>query len=76
MLYSVTNFEDWEVKMIQTLIKNNDLAGKYVAMKSFEDATVIGSGDSPKEAYDEAQREGYKEPVITFIPVKDMVQIY
>jgi hypothetical protein len=62
--------------MIQVLIKNNDLAGKYVALKSFEDATVIGSGDSPKEAYDEAQREGHKEPVITYIPVKDMVQIY
>ena len=62
--------------MTQVLIKNNDLAGKYVAFKSFEDSTVIGSGDSPKEAYDEAQREGYKEPVITFVPVKDMAQIY
>ena len=62
--------------MIQVLIKNNDLAGKYVALKSFEDSTVMGSGDSPKEAYDEAQREGYKEPVITYIPTKDMVQIY
>ena len=47
-----------------------------MALKSFEDSTVIGCGDSPKKAYDEAQRKGYKEPVITYIPTKDMVQIY
>ncbi|MCL4322765.1 MAG: DUF5678 domain-containing protein [Deltaproteobacteria bacterium] len=62
--------------MIQTLIKNNDFAGKYVAMKSFEDSTVVGYGESPKEASDKAKEKGYKEPVIAFLPSKDTVQIY
>lgn len=62
--------------MVQTLVQSNDFIGKYLAMKSFEDATIVGSGNSPKEAYDEAQKQGYNEPVIAFMPVKGMVQIY
>ncbi|MFA5144035.1 MAG: DUF5678 domain-containing protein [Candidatus Omnitrophota bacterium] len=62
--------------MIQTLINSNNYDGRYVALKSFKDHTVVGDGDTPKEAHDKAVGKGIKAPVITFIPLKDMVQIY
>ena len=62
--------------MIQTLIQSSNFSGRYVAMKSFQDHTVIGDGATPKEAYDKALQKGCKEPVVTFMPTKDMVQIY
>ena len=66
-----------EVKnMIKTLLKNNNFNGKYVAMKTFEDHTVIADGVTPQEAYEKAAKIGCKNPVVVFIPTKGMVQIY
>ncbi len=62
--------------MIKTLLKNNDFNGKYVAMKTFADHTVIADGATPQEAYEKAAKIGFRDPVVTFIPIKDMVQIY
>lgn len=62
--------------MIQTLIQSSNFNGRYVAMKSFSDHTVIGDGATPQEAHDKALQKGHKSPVITFVPAKDMVQIY
>ena len=39
-------------------------SGKYVALKSFEDDTVISSGDHINEVYKKAAKKGYKNPVI------------
>lgn len=62
--------------MIQTLIRNSAFNGKYVAIRGFGDRKVIDSGATPKEAYDKAVKKGYKNPLIMFVPIKDMVQIY
>ena len=62
--------------MEQTLLKGKKYNGRYVAIKDFNDATVIGDGLSPREAYESAIKEGFLEPVILFVPHKDMVQIY
>lgn len=62
--------------MIQTIIKTNKYDGKYIALKDFKDHTVISEGQTPQEAYKNAQDKGCKDPVITFVPIKDMVQIY
>jgi len=62
--------------MIQTLIKNNDYNGKFVAMKDFNDTKVISDGVTPQEAYSKAVEKGYSDPVVAFVPLKDMVQIY
>ena len=62
--------------MIQTLLGDNHLSGKYVAMKSFSDHTVVGEGETPKEAHDKASKKGYENLVVTFVPIKDVVQIY
>ena len=51
-------------------------SGKYVALKSFADDTVISSGDRIQEVYKKAEKKGYKNPVIVHVPEKDMVLIY
>lgn len=62
--------------MVQTLIKDSGYEGKYVALKSFEDSTVISYGSTPAEAYEKAVGKGFAKPVLVFVPLKDMVQIY
>lgn len=58
------------------LIKDDKYAGKYVALKDFNDSTVISDGATPQEAYQKAIQKGHKHPVLIFVPQKDMVQIY
>lgn len=62
--------------MEQTLITEAKYNGRYVAIKDFRDGTVIGDGKDPQEAYEKAIKKGFVEPVILFVPYKDMVQIY
>ena len=62
--------------MIKTLLKSNDYNGKYVAFKDFEDSSIVGEGATPKDAYDQAVKNGSNNPVVTFVPIKGMVQIY
>jgi len=62
--------------MTQTLIQNNSFNGKYVALKSFKDHSVIGSGDTPVDAHKKALQKDCTNPVIIFVPTKGMVQIY
>ena len=62
--------------MEQVLIKENKYNGRYVATKDFGESAVIADGKDPKEVYDKAVKLGYSNPVILFIPAKDMVQIY
>lgn len=62
--------------MIQTLLNSAQYNGRYVAMKSFSDHAVVGDGETPQEAHEKAVKNGYMDPVMTFIPTKGMVQIY
>lgn len=62
--------------MIKTLLKSSNYNGRYIAMKDFDDPAVIADGINPQEAYEKAIKKGLKNPVITFVPIKNMVQIY
>jgi len=62
--------------MKEVLIKDEKLGGRFVAIKDFDDKTLIVDGKTPTEALDSAMRKGYKNPVILFVPLRDMVQIY
>lgn len=62
--------------MEQILIKDNKYTGRYVAVRDFNDNTVISDGKEPQEAYQKAVEKGYNNPVVFFVPLKDMVQIY
>jgi hypothetical protein len=59
------------------LVKDgNKYGGKYVATKSFGDKKVISSGKDIKKVYDNAKKKGIEDPVVFYIPKKDVVQIY
>ena len=50
--------------------------GRYVAMKSFEDNTIVGVEDNPEKALKDAEMKGVKNPVLLYVPEKDTVHIY
>jgi len=62
--------------MENVLIKDSKYNGSYVAIKDFSDSRVIANGKDPKEVHDSALKQGCSNPVILFIPTKNMVQIY
>jgi len=62
--------------MEQVLIKEKKYNGQYVAIRELDDATVIAAGENPQNIYDEAVKKGCPEPIIIYVPAKDLVQIY
>ena len=62
--------------MEQTLLKTDKYNGRYVAMKSFEDHTIVGVGDEPDAALQDARAHGHENPVLLYIPEKEVVHIY
>lgn len=58
------------------LLQKDEYSGKYVALKSFEDNTVVAHGMIPKEVMGEAASKGYSEAVIVFVPENDMTHVY
>lgn len=58
------------------MLKDEKYTGRYIAIKDFGDKTVIADGKSPNEVFKNAQQKGCKDPVILFVPIRDMVQIY
>ena len=41
--------------------------GLWVALKH-DQKTVVGSGSTPREAYNEAKLNGYEQPILTLMP--------
>jgi len=64
------------MKPLTLLSSSNKYRGKYVALKSFSDREVIGSGVKAKTVLEAAQKKGIDEPVIFYVPEKDVVHIY
>jgi len=62
--------------MEQVLIKEKKYSGQYVVIKDLTDPTVIAAGNDPQKIYLEAKEKGFTEPIILFVPDKDLVQIY
>ncbi len=50
--------------------------GKYVATKSFLEKDVVCYGDDPVKVYNEAREAGVDDPVVFYIPEKNLVHIY
>ena len=62
--------------MEKVLVNTDEFNGRYVAMKSSEDNTIVGVGDNPEEALKDAEEKGFKNPILLYIPEKDIVHIY
>ncbi len=62
--------------MKKILVHSDKYCGQYVAMKSAEDNTIVGTGATPEESLNEAKKKGIKAPYLFYIPDKDSVHIY
>ena len=62
--------------MEKVLVNTEEFNGRYVALRNFDDNTVVGVGDDPDAALREAKAKGYESPVLLFVPEKDVVHIY
>ncbi len=60
----------------QLLIRNKKFEGKYVALRSFTDNTVIAYGKDPSEVLAKAHSKGSEAPVVIFIPKEKTTYIY
>ncbi len=59
------------------LINNEEkYAGLYVATRSFVDKKVISSGNDPIKVSNKAKDKGVNNPVVFYVPEKNIVQIY
>lgn len=62
--------------MTKILVNTNKYCGQYVALKSVDDNTVVGSGKRPEDALDEARKKGIQAPFLLYIPDENVVHIY
>ncbi len=62
--------------MEKILVNTEDYNGRYVAMKNFDDKTIVGVGDDPEKALKDAELKGHKNAVILYVPEKNTVHIY
>lgn len=60
----------------RAIVNNRKYIGKYVAMESFNNRTVVASGKDPIRVMERAGRKGFSDPLIIFVPPKGMVNIY
>ena len=62
--------------MEKVLVNTDEYNGRYVAVKSFDDLTIVGVGDDPETALKDAVSKGCSDPVFLYIPEKELVHIY
>jgi len=62
--------------MEKALVTTEEFNGRYVAMKDFDDNTVVGVGNDPDKALEDAASKGYENPVLLYVPEKEIVHIY
>jgi hypothetical protein len=64
------------LKPAPVLLEDARYCGRYVALKSFDDNTVVGSGKTPLAAIKRARAAGVEDPVLLFVPPKDVPWVY
>ena len=62
--------------MEQVLIKEQKFEGKYVALQDIDHPLPIADGKSPDEVYNAAVKKGFTDPLILYVPLHGMAQIY
>ena len=58
------------------IVPDRKMLGKFVALRSFVDNTVVASGTDAGRVIQAAQCKGVESPVVMFIPPKKMICMY
>lgn len=59
--------------MAKVLLETDEHAGRYVALRSRDDNTVVGFGDTPVRAVQAAQENGCASPILFYVPERPVV---
>lgn len=62
--------------MEKVLVNSDKYDGQYVALVSVEDNTIVGAGNTPEEALNEARKKGIQSPFLLYVPDKNVAHIY
>lgn len=62
--------------MAEVLLKDTKYEGRFVAIRDFDDSVVVADGKNVDEVYSKAAKQGVCNPVVFYVPLKGMVQIY
>ena len=62
--------------MEKILVNSDKYYGQYVALKSIKDNSIVGAGYTPEKALEKARKKGIQNPILLYVPDKDIVQIY
>ena len=58
------------------LVTEGGYEGKYVALRSPSDNTIVGSGNTPEEASNLAHANGCAAPILPYVEESNIAQIY
>ena len=58
------------------IVRDEKYRGKFVALRSFVDRTVVAADKDPDEAARKAKAKGVETPVMMFLPKKKMTCLY
>jgi hypothetical protein len=59
----------------RTIVKNSKYTNCYVATPTFNDNRVVAHGKNPNKVRQKAKDAGYKQPVVTFVPKENTINI-
>ena len=62
--------------MEKILVNSDNYNGLYVALKSPDDTTIVGSGKTPEDAIKDAEKKNINNPFILYVPDEEAVHIY
>jgi hypothetical protein len=62
--------------MDKIMVNSDKYNGQYVAIKSAEDNSIIGSGNTPEDALNQAKGNGFETPFLIYVPEENLVHIY
>jgi len=62
--------------VVNVLVADSQYKGKYVAMPSFIDKTVVAAGENPSIVLRLARKLGIQDPVVFYVPEPNMTHIY
>ncbi len=58
------------------IVNSKKYIGRFVAMASFNKRSVVASGKDPVDVMNRAEKKGYQDPLVIFVPPKGVVSIY
>jgi hypothetical protein len=58
------------------LIRGRQYEGQYVAVESYNNTKVIAANKDPLRVVAEAERKGFADPLIVYVPPKGVISIY